>query len=30
MHPGRHREQSDDELLAELQGAVERFVRSLH
>jgi hypothetical protein len=30
MDPGRHHEQSDDELLAELHGAVERFVRSLH
>jgi DNA-binding FrmR family transcriptional regulator len=29
-HTGRHREQSNDELLIELQGAIARFVRSLH
>jgi DNA-binding FrmR family transcriptional regulator len=30
MHTGRHGEQSDDELLVELHGAIARFVRSLH
>jgi DNA-binding FrmR family transcriptional regulator len=29
-HTGRHREQPDDEMLIELQGAIRRFILSLH